>query len=94
MDVQAFLQGYNESNLEKRALIEKLIPELKKHPHLLTGIETGLVAGPAAGAYGYLSAEREKESPWKKALQYGLLGGAAGGLGGYFGSKMMESSTI
>ena len=77
MDINAFVSGYN---FEKEAISSEL-----KNIALGAGI-----GAPLGGLYGYFTSEG-KESPWKRALHYGLMGGAAGGAGGYFVPKLVNA---
>ena len=49
------------------------------------------LGGLGGGAYGYLTADPDVESPAKKALSYGLVGSGLTGVGTHFAPEIYSS---
>jgi len=69
-----------KQKLQKLAEDNKLFSDMLRKHMLMAYL--GSLGG---GAYGYLTADPDVESPATKALSHGLIGGTAFGLGSHYG---------
>ena len=69
-----------KQKLQKLAAENEFFTDMLKK-HMLMAYLGGL----GGGAYGYITADPDVESPATRALSRGLIGGAAFGLGSHYG---------